>query len=98
MMTEDSHEDCSDGAVKISIEKIVPHPQYDKRNKLKRNDIALIRMTEMAPYTGLMKTLNLFLIKYILKLWLWRPYKFFERARRSYVWIYDGKQIKLRDR
>lgn len=46
-------DDCTAGAVVIPIEEIIPHPDYDPYDKkTRRHDIALLRLTESAPYTG----------------------------------------------
>lgn len=44
--------DCTSGAMIVPIEEIIPHPNYDPNNRLRRNDIALIRLNQMVPYTG----------------------------------------------
>lgn len=45
--------DCTDGAVVIPIEQTIPHPQYDPYDKkTRKNDIALVRLKDPAPYTG----------------------------------------------
>lgn len=48
----DGGDDYTEGTITIPIEKIIPHPQYNHKNALKWHDIALIRMAEMANYTG----------------------------------------------
>ncbi|CAB3245128.1 unnamed protein product [Arctia plantaginis] len=52
-------EDCTDGAIRIPIEKIIIHPQYEDNSKLRRNDIALIKMTELAPFTDFIRPICL---------------------------------------
>ncbi|XP_059044971.1 phenoloxidase-activating enzyme-like [Achroia grisella] len=49
--------DCSDPPVTIPIDVIIAHPQYDIANK--KNDIALIRMRENAPYTDFIQPICL---------------------------------------
>lgn len=45
--------DCTEGAVVIPIEKVIPHPDHDiDDTKTRRHDIALIRMSASAPYSG----------------------------------------------
>lgn len=39
---------CADPLVKIDVEEIFVHPQYDG----KEHDIAILRLAEDAPYTG----------------------------------------------
>lgn len=51
--------DCTDGILRISIEKTIPHPQYNPASVDKRNDIALIRLSSMAPYTDFIRPLCL---------------------------------------
>lgn len=47
-------EDCNDGTVTIPIEESIPHPEYNIKGKQSRNDIALIRMKQSAPFTGML--------------------------------------------
>lgn len=49
--------DCTDGEVKINIEKYILHPDYTIASK--RNDIALIRLESMAPYTDFIRPICL---------------------------------------
>lgn len=44
--------DCTEGGVVIPIEKIIPHPDYDHYHNTGRHDIALLRTSNTAPYTG----------------------------------------------
>lgn len=44
--------DCTDGTITIPIEKTIPHPQYNPGQAQNRNDIALIRLAQMADFTG----------------------------------------------
>lgn len=51
--------DCNDGAVVIPIEKVTAHPNYNPyETKTRRHDIALLRMTAPAPYTGKLITIT----------------------------------------
>lgn len=45
-------EDCTDGIMIIPIERTIPHPDYSTNRKQSPNDIALIRLTQNAPFTG----------------------------------------------
>ncbi|XP_022817190.1 serine protease easter-like [Spodoptera litura] len=47
--------DCTEGVTRIKIEKIIPHPQYEFLDNVKWNDIALIRLKEMAPYSDFIR-------------------------------------------
>lgn len=51
--------DCTEGIVRIPIEKIIPHPQYNPASAQKRHDIALIRMASLAPYTDFIRPICL---------------------------------------
>ncbi|KAI8423518.1 hypothetical protein MSG28_012622 [Choristoneura fumiferana] len=44
--------DCTVDPVIIPIERVIPHPDYNPRNSLKWNDIAMLRLKHIAPYTG----------------------------------------------
>lgn len=44
--------DCTDPVITIPIERTIPHQNYNPASKLRRNDIALLRLAKMAPYTG----------------------------------------------
>lgn len=52
-------EDCTDGVIKVNIESIHPHPQYNPASALKRNDIALIRLAQTAPFTDFIRPICL---------------------------------------
>ncbi|XP_026316168.1 phenoloxidase-activating enzyme-like [Hyposmocoma kahamanoa] len=53
-------EDCTYGAVVIPIEYTIPHPDYDPYDKkTRRNDIALVRTRESAPYTDFIRPICL---------------------------------------
>ncbi|KAI8423515.1 hypothetical protein MSG28_012622 [Choristoneura fumiferana] len=43
--------DCTVDPVIIPIERVIPHPDYNPRNSLKWNDIAMLRLKHIAPYT-----------------------------------------------
>ncbi|XP_013168733.1 PREDICTED: serine protease easter-like [Papilio xuthus] len=47
---EGGGEDCTDGALIVPIEKIIPHPEYNPTNALRRHDIALLRLGQLIPY------------------------------------------------
>ncbi|XP_026316216.1 phenoloxidase-activating enzyme-like isoform X2 [Hyposmocoma kahamanoa] len=49
--------DCTEGAISIPIEKIIPHPNY--KSKTKKNDIALLRMAKPAPYSDFVRPICL---------------------------------------
>ncbi|XP_038218229.1 phenoloxidase-activating enzyme-like isoform X1 [Zerene cesonia] len=51
--------DCDDGEISIPIEATIPHRDYDPNAKLRRNDIALIRLKTMAPYTDFIRPICL---------------------------------------
>ncbi|XP_049881037.1 phenoloxidase-activating enzyme-like isoform X2 [Pectinophora gossypiella] len=51
--------DCTEGVKVIAIEKVIPHPQYNPSNSLRRNDIALLRLRETAPYTDFIRPICL---------------------------------------
>lgn len=51
--------DTSDPIVVIPIEQMIPHPEYNPKHPLRRNDIALIRMASMAPYTEFIRPICL---------------------------------------
>ncbi|XP_052749534.1 phenoloxidase-activating enzyme-like [Galleria mellonella] len=55
--TEGGGEDCSDPPVIIPIERSIPHPQYDPTTR--KNDIALIRMRQNAPFTDFIRPICL---------------------------------------
>ncbi|KAJ2937786.1 hypothetical protein O0L34_g18566 [Tuta absoluta] len=52
-------EDCTTGVVVIPIEKVIAHEEYNPSNRLRRHDIALLRLTKMAPYTDFIKPICL---------------------------------------
>ncbi|XP_023950486.2 phenoloxidase-activating enzyme [Bicyclus anynana] len=47
---EGGGQDCTEGAIVVPIEKIIPHRGYDPNSPLRRHDIALLRLQTMAPY------------------------------------------------
>ncbi|XP_055525725.1 CLIP domain-containing serine protease B8-like [Wyeomyia smithii] len=47
--------DCADRSLDITVEKIVPHPEYVSTSWNKYNDIALLKLTEDAPYTDFVR-------------------------------------------
>ncbi|CAH2057796.1 unnamed protein product, partial [Iphiclides podalirius] len=59
MEVEGGGMDCTPGAMVVPIEEMVPHPTYDPNSRLKRNDIALIRLSQMAPYTDFIRPICL---------------------------------------
>ncbi|XP_063631810.1 phenoloxidase-activating enzyme-like [Cydia splendana] len=50
--------DCTDGAISIPIEKFTVHPDYNK-NLNRQNDIVLIKLARMAPYTDFIRPICL---------------------------------------
>ncbi|XP_041971598.1 phenoloxidase-activating enzyme-like [Aricia agestis] len=56
---EGGSEDCSDGEQVIPIEETIPHELYDPKSALRRNDIALIRLKIMVPYTDFIRPICL---------------------------------------
>ncbi|XP_075986219.1 phenoloxidase-activating enzyme-like isoform X2 [Anticarsia gemmatalis] len=52
-------EDCTDGAIKVPIEKTIPHELYGTGQFMRRNDIALIRMAQSAPFTDFIRPICL---------------------------------------
>ncbi|CAK1589514.1 unnamed protein product [Parnassius mnemosyne] len=56
---EGGGEDCTTGAVILPIEKITAHPEYNPTNALRRHDIALLRLSQMAPYTDFIRPICL---------------------------------------
>ncbi|XP_063631851.1 phenoloxidase-activating enzyme-like [Cydia splendana] len=51
-------QECSDGALKIPIEKVITHPDFHKEQNF-HDDIALIRLAQMAPITDFIKPICL---------------------------------------
>ncbi|GBP52153.1 Phenoloxidase-activating enzyme [Eumeta japonica] len=43
--------DCADPPLVIPIELTIPHPDYSPSDEARKNDIALIRLQRLAPYT-----------------------------------------------
>ncbi|XP_068624276.1 phenoloxidase-activating enzyme-like [Battus philenor] len=56
---EGGGEDCTTGALIVPIEKIIPHPGYNPSHALRRNDIALLRLGQMAPYSDFIRPICL---------------------------------------
>ncbi|XP_013168734.1 PREDICTED: serine protease easter-like [Papilio xuthus] len=59
VITPGGGEDCTDGALVIPIEKIIVHEQYNPNDVNKHNDIALIKLSTMAPYTDFIRPICL---------------------------------------
>ncbi|XP_063374531.1 phenoloxidase-activating enzyme-like [Cydia amplana] len=51
-------QECNDGALKIPIEKVITHPDFHKEENF-QNDIALIRLAQLAPITDFIKPICL---------------------------------------
>ncbi|XP_075985901.1 phenoloxidase-activating enzyme-like [Anticarsia gemmatalis] len=52
-------QDCNEGVTRIPIDKTIPHPEYNPASTQKRNDIALIRMRQSAPFTDFIRPICL---------------------------------------
>lgn len=52
--------DCTEGVTKIDVEAHIIHEEYDVAKR--KNDIALLRLAEMAPYTGKVNHPNIIFI------------------------------------
>lgn len=50
-VTHNGGNDCTEGAVVIPIEMVITHPDYSDTT-IKRSDVALIKMSKSAPYSG----------------------------------------------
>ncbi|KAJ0171704.1 hypothetical protein K1T71_012467 [Dendrolimus kikuchii] len=50
-------QDCTDGVTKINVESYTLHPAYDMVKR--KNDIALLRLEEMAPFTEFIRPICL---------------------------------------
>lgn len=57
MKTESGGVDCTDGEVRINIEKYTHHPEYNALSK--QNDIGLVRLARMAPFTDFIRPICL---------------------------------------
>ncbi|CAK1589515.1 unnamed protein product [Parnassius mnemosyne] len=51
--------DCTAGVLILPIEHLIPHPNYSPGSRLRRNDIALIRISQTAPYTDFIRPICL---------------------------------------
>lgn len=51
-VTNKGYEDCNDAPVDMQVEEVIPHSDYDDKNINRYNDIALIRLSEDARFTG----------------------------------------------
>ncbi|XP_035455812.1 phenoloxidase-activating enzyme isoform X2 [Spodoptera frugiperda] len=58
-LAEGGGQDCTDGVTRVPIEKIIPHPNYSFSANDKRNDIALIKLKELAPYSDFIRPICL---------------------------------------
>ncbi|CAB3240504.1 unnamed protein product [Arctia plantaginis] len=52
-------EDCTEGVVRIPIEKTIAHPEYNTRSGPRWHDIGLIRLNRLAPYTDFIRPICL---------------------------------------
>lgn len=50
---------CSNGHEDVEIEKIIPHPNYDRQSVSRMHDIALIRLSEDIEFTKFIKPICL---------------------------------------
>ncbi|KAJ0171706.1 hypothetical protein K1T71_012469 [Dendrolimus kikuchii] len=57
MEVEAGGHDCTYGDVRINIERFIPHPEYTALSK--KNDIGLIRLISMAPFTEFIRPICL---------------------------------------
>ncbi|CAH0697303.1 unnamed protein product [Spodoptera exigua] len=58
-LSEGGGKDCTEGVTRIAIEKTIPHPQYSPIETARWNDIGLIRLKEIAPYTDFIRPICL---------------------------------------
>nr|XP_026492018.1 phenoloxidase-activating enzyme-like isoform X3 [Vanessa tameamea] len=56
---EGGGQDCNEPVMIIPIEKVIPHKDYNPESALKRHDIALLRLTDAAPYTDFIRPICL---------------------------------------
>lgn len=45
--------DCSDPALDVPVEEIIPHENYNPNSKSQENDIALLRLSQSVTYSGM---------------------------------------------
>lgn len=51
--------DCSDPALDVPVEEIIPHENYNPNSKSQENDIALLRLSQSVTYTDFIKPICL---------------------------------------
>ncbi|CAH1641727.1 unnamed protein product [Spodoptera littoralis] len=54
-LSDGGGQDCTEGVTRIEIERTIPHPEYNPIKTARWNDIGLIRLKEVAPYTDFIR-------------------------------------------
>lgn len=88
--------ECTDPAVDIPIEQLIPHEEYAPTSKAQENDIALIRLSQSVKYTSKLyeattvnRTVNIsFIVEYIKPICL-------PGSARLKTLIYDGISLEV---
>ena len=58
-VTRDGDLDCADLPMDFNPEKIIIHPSYDPKGWDKHNDIALVKLDKVVPYTDFIRPICL---------------------------------------